>query len=106
RLTNVNRAEPDATLFQVPPGYQVVDETGPFTIEIMRPVHGEPLRHAYPEDRPVRNKRSCAPEHGSRSICRELRDWDYCKRLQCIRAGAIESASRLTWRFAKLAELS
>ncbi len=25
-------AEPDAALFQVPPGYQVVDESGPFKI--------------------------------------------------------------------------
>jgi len=56
RLTNLNRAEPDATLFQVPPGYQIVDETGPFTIEIMGPVHGEPLQHAYPAARQARSQ--------------------------------------------------
>lgn len=32
KLTNVNRAEPDAALFHVPPGYTVVDETGPFHV--------------------------------------------------------------------------
>jgi len=35
-LKNVSRAEPDPSLFQVPPGYKVVDETGPFTIKITR----------------------------------------------------------------------
>lgn len=35
-LSNISRAEPDAALFQVPPGYRVVDETGPFTITINR----------------------------------------------------------------------
>lgn len=33
-LTNISRQEPDASLFQVPPGYEVIDETGPFTITI------------------------------------------------------------------------
>jgi hypothetical protein len=33
-LANISRAEPDAALFQVPPGYKVIDETGPFTITI------------------------------------------------------------------------
>ncbi|MDM7997150.1 MAG: hypothetical protein QUT30_15875 [Acidobacteriota bacterium] len=33
-LSNISRAEPDAALFQVPSGYRVVDETGPFTITI------------------------------------------------------------------------
>jgi hypothetical protein len=33
-LSNISRAEPDAALFQVPQGYQVIDETGPFTITI------------------------------------------------------------------------
>ena len=37
RLININRAEPDPGLFQVPPDYQIVDETGPFTIKIERP---------------------------------------------------------------------
>jgi hypothetical protein len=32
KLTNVNRTEPDAALFHVPPGYTIVDETGPFHI--------------------------------------------------------------------------
>lgn len=31
-LVNIKRAEPDPTLFQPPPGYTVVRETGPFTI--------------------------------------------------------------------------
>ena len=33
-LTNISRAEPDPSLFQVPPGYKVINETGPFTITI------------------------------------------------------------------------
>ncbi|HTY61309.1 MAG TPA: hypothetical protein VMG30_03530 [Acidobacteriota bacterium] len=33
-LTNIGRAEPDPALFQVPPGYKVITETGPFTITI------------------------------------------------------------------------
>ncbi|HLI83001.1 MAG TPA: hypothetical protein VKV17_03735 [Bryobacteraceae bacterium] len=32
RLTNISRDEPDPGLFQPPPDYQVVDETGPFTM--------------------------------------------------------------------------
>jgi hypothetical protein len=31
-LINVSRAEPNSKLFQIPKGYKVVDETGPFTI--------------------------------------------------------------------------
>jgi hypothetical protein len=33
-LTNISRTEPDPALFQVPPGYKVINETGPFTITI------------------------------------------------------------------------
>jgi hypothetical protein len=33
-LTNIIRAEPDPALFQVPSGYKVINETGPFTITI------------------------------------------------------------------------
>jgi hypothetical protein len=33
-LNNISQAEPDEALFQVPPGYRVIDETGPFTITI------------------------------------------------------------------------
>ena len=36
-LSDLNRAEPDPALFQIPPGYQVVDETGIFTIKVTRP---------------------------------------------------------------------
>jgi len=32
KLTNVNRAEPDAGLFHVPAGYTIVDETAPFHV--------------------------------------------------------------------------
>jgi hypothetical protein len=32
RLTNISRDEPDPSLFQPPPDYQVVDETGSFTM--------------------------------------------------------------------------
>ena len=32
KLTNISRAEPDASLFQLPPDYTIVDETGQFTI--------------------------------------------------------------------------
>lgn len=35
-LGNISRAEPDAALFQVPRGYRVVTETGPFSITINR----------------------------------------------------------------------
>jgi hypothetical protein len=33
-LVNISQAEPDPALFQVPTGYKVIDETGPFTITI------------------------------------------------------------------------
>lgn len=33
-ITTFSAAEPDPSLFQVPPGYQVVDETAPFTVTI------------------------------------------------------------------------
>jgi uncharacterized protein (TIGR02246 family) len=36
RLININRAEPDQTLFQVPSNYRIVDEVGRFTIEVTR----------------------------------------------------------------------
>lgn len=37
RLMNISRAEPDFSLFQPPPDYKVVDETGPFTLKFTRP---------------------------------------------------------------------
>jgi hypothetical protein len=36
RLAKLSRAEPEYSLFQPPPGYTIVDETGPFTITITR----------------------------------------------------------------------
>jgi hypothetical protein len=36
KLTNISRNEPDPTLFQPPPDYQVVDETGTFSINYSR----------------------------------------------------------------------
>jgi hypothetical protein len=33
-LANISRTEPDAALFQVPRGYEVITETGPFTFTI------------------------------------------------------------------------
>jgi hypothetical protein len=33
-LININRAEPDPKLFQVPPDYKIVDETGTFTLTV------------------------------------------------------------------------
>jgi hypothetical protein len=33
KLFNINRSEPEASLFEPPPGYTVKDETGEFTIE-------------------------------------------------------------------------
>jgi hypothetical protein len=36
RLTNISRNDPDPTLFQPPPDYQVVDETGTFSIRYSR----------------------------------------------------------------------
>ncbi len=36
-LTNINRAEPNPALFQIPRDYRVVDETGPVTLTITRP---------------------------------------------------------------------
>ena len=36
-VADLNRAEPDPALFQIPPGYQVVEETGAFTIKITSP---------------------------------------------------------------------
>lgn len=37
RMDNFSRSEPDPGLFQIPPGYRIVEESGPFTIEIKRP---------------------------------------------------------------------
>ncbi len=37
RLKNISRAEPDPSLFQVPPDYRIVEETGSFTIKITWP---------------------------------------------------------------------
>jgi len=37
RLTNISRNEPDPQLFQPPADYQVVEETGPFTIHFGQP---------------------------------------------------------------------
>jgi hypothetical protein len=34
RLAHVSRQEPDASLFRVPPGYLVVEESGPFSLRI------------------------------------------------------------------------
>jgi hypothetical protein len=36
-LTNISRTEPDPALFQVPSGYKVINETGPFTITLNGP---------------------------------------------------------------------
>lgn len=35
-LRNISRVEPNAELFKAPEGYTVVDETGPFKIDLMR----------------------------------------------------------------------
>ena len=37
QLKNISRAEPEYSLFQPPPDYKVVDETGPFDITITMP---------------------------------------------------------------------
>lgn len=36
KMQNFSTAEPDPTLFVVPPGYKVVDETGGFTIKVAK----------------------------------------------------------------------
>jgi len=36
-LTDISRAEPDASLFQIPQGYRLIEETGSFTITITVP---------------------------------------------------------------------
>jgi hypothetical protein len=36
RITNLNRTEPDPSLFHPPADYQIVDESGPFTIQFQR----------------------------------------------------------------------
>jgi len=41
-LVNISLAEPDPSLFQIPPGYKIVDETGPFTITITGPSNTVP----------------------------------------------------------------
>jgi hypothetical protein len=33
-MKDFTAAEPDPTLFMIPAGYQIVDETGPFTITV------------------------------------------------------------------------
>lgn len=37
QLRNIDRAEPDSSLFRAPPDYQVVDENGECEIKIVRP---------------------------------------------------------------------
>jgi hypothetical protein len=37
RAKNLSTAEPDPSLFQVPAGYQIVEETGPVTLRFTRP---------------------------------------------------------------------
>lgn len=37
RLTNISRAEPDASLFQPPPGYTIVDDKDSVTLTVKRP---------------------------------------------------------------------
>jgi hypothetical protein len=37
RFQNLNRVEPDPALFQPPPDYRIVDQTGPVTITYTRP---------------------------------------------------------------------
>ena len=37
RMANLSRAEPDAALFQPPPDYRIVDQTGAVTITFTRP---------------------------------------------------------------------
>jgi hypothetical protein len=37
KLVNLNRAEPDPALIQPPLDYNVVEETGPFVIQIVHP---------------------------------------------------------------------
>ena len=36
KIPNLSRAEPDASLFQPPPDYQVVEDNGPVTIKFNR----------------------------------------------------------------------
>jgi hypothetical protein len=36
RLTNIDRNNPDPSLFLVPPDYEIVDEQGPFSIDYHR----------------------------------------------------------------------
>jgi hypothetical protein len=36
RLTNISRAEPQMSLFQPPPDYKIVEETGGFTMSMQR----------------------------------------------------------------------
>jgi len=36
KVTNIERTEPNPTLFQVPPDYTIVDEKGPFTMTVTR----------------------------------------------------------------------
>jgi hypothetical protein len=36
RLTNIERREPDPSLFQAPPDYTIVDEKGPFSMTATR----------------------------------------------------------------------
>ena len=37
QLKNINRANPEYSLFQPPPDYKVVDQTGPFELVINLP---------------------------------------------------------------------
>ena len=37
RLEHINRAEPDAALFLIPPDYTVIEEKGTFSFTITRP---------------------------------------------------------------------
>ena len=37
RLTHFSQAEPDHSLFEIPPGYTVVDEKGPIATRVIQP---------------------------------------------------------------------
>jgi hypothetical protein len=36
-VADYKEGDPDASLFQIPPGYKIADETGPFTFTVPAP---------------------------------------------------------------------
>lgn len=44
-LTEISTAEPESSLFQIPPDYKIVDKAGPFEFRLIAPARAHPPGH-------------------------------------------------------------